>query len=144
MPSLEDAIALAVSAHRGQQDKVGQPYVLHPLRVMLCCETETARIVAILHDVIEDTPHTLAELRALGYSEEVLQALDCLTRRAGESYEAFIQRVKGNALARRVKLADLADNMDIRRLPALSANDVERLRRYQRAWRALREETETG
>lgn len=134
MPSLEDAIALAVSAHRGQRDKVGQPYILHSLRVMLCCDTEAARITAVLHDVVEDTPHTLTELRTLGYAEEVLQALDCLTRRAGESYEAFIQRVKGNALARRVKLADLADNMDIRRLSELSASDVERLRRYQRAW----------
>lgn len=139
MPTLEDAIALAVQAHRGQVDKVGQPYALHVLRVMFRLETEQERIVAVLHDVIEDTSYTPDDLHALGYSEEVLAALDCLTRRSTETYEQFIERAAANPLARRVKLADLEDNMDIRRLPAITEKDRERLDRYIRSWRRLKE-----
>ncbi len=139
MPTLEDAIALAVQAHRGQVDKVGQPYALHVLRVMFRLETEQERIVAVLHDVIEDTSHTPDDLRSLGYSEEVLAALDCLTRRSTETYEQFIERAAANPLARRVKLADLEDNMDIRRLPAITEKDRSRLERYIRSWQRLKE-----
>src|SRR5277367_2313821 len=89
MPTLEDAIALAVEAHRGQTEKAGQPYILHVLRVMFRCETEVERIVAVLHDVVEDTGRSFDDLRRLGYSEEVLAALDCVTKREGESYEKF-------------------------------------------------------
>ncbi|MCY1075055.1 GTP pyrophosphokinase [Archangium lansingense] len=139
MPTLEDAIALAVEAHRGQRDKAGQTYILHPLRVMMRLETETERMVAILHDVVEDSPWTLERLRELGYPEEVLGALDCLTKREGETYEAFIERVLPHPLARRVKRADLEDNMDVRRLPAVTAKDAERLARYRAAWARLQE-----
>ncbi|HEX8439495.1 GTP pyrophosphokinase, partial [Archangium sp.] len=131
MPTLEDAIALAVEAHRGQRDKAGQTYILHPLRVMLRLEGEAERMVAVLHDVVEDSSYTLEQLRGLGYPEEVLGALEHLTRRAGETYEAFIERVIPHPLARRVKLADLEDNMDVRRLPAVTAKDAERLARYR-------------
>jgi (p)ppGpp synthase/HD superfamily hydrolase len=140
VPHLEDAIALAVEAHRGQRDKAGQTYILHPLRVMLRLETETERMVAVLHDVVEDSPWTLERLRGLGYPEEVLGALDCLTKREGETYEAFIERVRPHPLARRVKLADLEDNMDVRRLPAVTARDAERLARYRAAWARLKDE----
>ncbi|AGC42732.1 hypothetical protein MYSTI_01384 [Myxococcus stipitatus DSM 14675] len=139
MPTLEDAIALAVEAHRGQRDKAGQPYVLHPLRLMLKLETEEERTVAVLHDVVEDTPWTLERLRERGYPEAVLRALEGLTRRKDESYEAFIERLRPDALARRVKLADLEDNMDVRRLTAVTAKDTERLARYRAAWARLRE-----
>jgi (p)ppGpp synthase/HD superfamily hydrolase len=139
MPTLEDAIALALEAHRGQRDKAGQTYVLHPLRVMLRLETEAERMTAVLHDVVEDSPYTLERLRGLGYPEEVLSALDCLTKREGESYEAFVERVRPNALARRVKLADLEDNMDVRRLPTVTPKDSERLARYRAAWARLKE-----
>ncbi len=138
MPTLEEAIALAVEAHRGQCDKAGQTYILHPLRVMLRLETDTERMVAVLHDVVEDSPYSLERLRALGYPEEVLGALDCLTKREGEAYEAFIERVRPHALARRVKLADLEDNMDVRRLPAVTPPDAARLARYRAAWERLR------
>jgi (p)ppGpp synthase/HD superfamily hydrolase len=138
-PTLEDAIALAVEAHRGQRDKAGQTYILHPLRVMMRLETETERMVAVLHDVVEDSPWTLERLRGLGYPEEVLGALDCLTKREGETYEAFIERVLPHPLARRVKRADLEDNMDVRRLPAVTAKDAERLARYRAAWARLQE-----
>jgi (p)ppGpp synthase/HD superfamily hydrolase len=139
MPTLEDAIALAVEAHRGQRDKAGQTYILHPLRVMMRLETEAEQMAAILHDVVEDTPYTLERLRELGYPEEVLGALDCLTKREGESYEAFIERVRPHPLARRVKLADLEDNMDVRRLVAVTPKDAERLARYRAAWARLKE-----
>ena len=119
MSLLERAIGIAVEAHRGQTDRYRAPYILHPLRVMGRVETEQEKLVAILHDVVEDTHWTLAELRREGFSEEVLAALDAVTKRDGEAYEDFVGRSAGNALARRVKLADLEDNMDLRRLPEL-------------------------
>jgi (p)ppGpp synthase/HD superfamily hydrolase len=137
MPTLEDAIVLAAQAHRGQVDKVGQPYILHLLRVMMRLEGEDAQMVGMLHDLVEDTRYSFDDLRALGYAEELVQALDCLTRRPAESYEQFIERASANPLARRVKRADLEDNMDIRRLPAVGEKDLERLNRYIAAWRRL-------
>lgn len=137
MPNLEHAIQLAVQAHQGQQDKAGAPYILHPLRVMLRVQSEPTMIVAVLHDLVEDTPYTLEDLRQAGYAEPVLAALDCLTRRDGETYDAFIERLAPNALACRVKLADLEDNMDMRRIANPQEKDWERLRRYRRAWEYL-------
>ena len=138
MPSLEDAILLAAQAHRGQRDKNGQPYILHVLRVMLRVETEDERMAAVLHDVVEDTPHTLDELRALGYPDAVVAAVDGLTRRPGETYQAFVARVAAHPIARRVKLADLEDNMDVRRLADVTDADAARIQRYLAAWRALK------
>ena len=138
MPTLEDAILLAAQAHRGQKDKVGQPYFLHLLRVMLRLASEQEQIVGVLHDLVEDTNYTLDDLRTQGYPEAIVQAVDCLTRRPTESYAQFIERASANPLARRVKLADLEDNMDVRRLPELGEKDVERLNRYIAVWRQLR------
>jgi (p)ppGpp synthase/HD superfamily hydrolase len=137
MPTLEDAILLAVQAHRGQKDKNGTPYVLHPLRMMLRLMTDAERMVAVLHDVVEDTPHTLEDLRRAGYPEEVVQAVDCLTRRDTETYDEFIERLKPNPLAYKVKIADLEDNMDVRRISEIKESDFERLRRYRKAWAEL-------
>ena len=139
MPTLEEAIALAAQAHRGQADKAGQPYVLHVLRVMFRVETEQERIVAVLHDLVEDTKYTFDDLRTLGYPAEIVEALDCVTRRPEESYEQFVDRAAANPIARRVKLADLEDNMDIRRYTTLTERDLERLQRYLRAWQRLKE-----
>lgn len=136
-PNLEDALALAARAHAGQLDKAGQPYILHPIRVMLRLTDPRERIVAILHDTVEDTDITMEALRALAYPEEILAALDSVTRRADESYEDFVERSGANDIGRRVKLADLADNMDLRRLPQVKDSDANRLERYQRAWQAL-------
>jgi (p)ppGpp synthase/HD superfamily hydrolase len=138
MPTLEDAIALAVDAHRGQVDRVGQPYILHPLRVMFRLHRELDKIVGVLHDVVEDSELTLDDLRRQGYSEEVVEALDGVTRREGETYEEFVGRSLAHPVSRRVKLADLDDNMDIRRLSqSLTDKDFERLKRYRRAWDRL-------
>jgi (p)ppGpp synthase/HD superfamily hydrolase len=139
MRTLEDAIALAAEAHRGQRDKSGQPYILHPIRVMLRCQTDAQRMAAVLHDVVEDTGRTLDDLRELGYPEEILAALDCLTKRDGEPYEAFVERAASDPIARVVKVADIEDNMDLRRLPGMSEKDVERIGRYARAWWRLQE-----
>lgn len=138
MPTLERAIALAVKVHQGQVDKAGQPYILHPLRVMFRLEGELERIVGILHDVIEDSELTFDDLRGMGYDQEIISALDGVTRRDGESYDEFVERSLAHPVSRRVKLADLEDNMDTRRMPAvLTDKDVERLRRYRRAWERL-------
>lgn len=138
MPTLEDAIALAVQAHKGQVDKAGEVYILHPLRVMFAVEGETARMVAILHDVVEDSETTFDDLRAMGYSDEVLTALDGLTRRDDETYMEFVHRAKLNPIARQVKLADMEDNMDMRRLTEITDKDRERLNRYRNAWKFLK------
>lgn len=137
MSTLEEAIALAVRVHQGQKDKAGAPYILHPLRVMLAMDSEEAMMVAVLHDVVEDTPITLEDLRAMNFPETVVAAVDILTRRPEESYEAFIERVKVNPLARKVKLADLEDNMDLRRLQHVTDRDKQRWERYAKASKAL-------
>jgi (p)ppGpp synthase/HD superfamily hydrolase len=138
MPTLEDAIGLAVEAHRGHRDKAGQPYILHPLRVMFRLEGETERIVGVLHDVVEDSHYTLDDLRQMGYSEQIVEAVDHLSRREHETYEELVKRAAAHPLARLVKLADLEDNMDIRRYPALDDKILEHLGRYHRAWRKLK------
>jgi (p)ppGpp synthase/HD superfamily hydrolase len=132
-PTLEDAIQLAAKAHAGQLDKGNNPYILHPLRVMLALDDLPSRITGILHDVIEDTPYTLEDLSALGYPESILQALDCLSRRKEESYEEFILRIKENPLACKVKLADLRDNSDMSRIPNPTEKDRLRHAKYQRS-----------
>lgn len=135
MATLEEAIQIALDAHRGQTDKAGRPYVVHPLRLMARMRTEAEQMAAVLHDVIEDSDWTLAALRERGFPREVVIAVDCLTRRKKESYEAFIERAASDAIARCVKLADVEDNLDIRRLPdALTKKDRKRLDRYRRAW----------
>lgn len=137
MATVEDAVAIAARAHRGQQDKAGAPYLLHPLRMMLRMETEAAMMAAVLHDVVEDTEWTLARLREAGFTEEVLEAVDCLTHREGESYQEFVERVRTNPIARQVKIADLEDNMNVRRMNQLGPKELERLEKYHRAWRVL-------
>lgn len=137
MSTLERAIAIATAAHQGQRDKAGQPYILHPLRLMLSLAADEERMVAVLHDVVEDTPWSLDQLRGEGFSAAVIAAVDGLTRREAESYEEFIERLCPNPLARRVKLTDLEDNMDLRRIAELGEKDWARLQRYHRAWQRL-------
>ena len=137
MSTLERAIQIAVQAHMGQKDKGGEPYILHPLRVMFKMHTNLERMVAVLHDVIEDTEWTLDHLRDEGFSDHVLAAVDCLTRKSDESYEDFVKRVQVNTLARTVKIADLEDNLDTSRIPELTDKDVERIRKYQKALTVL-------
>lgn len=134
MANLQRALEIAIEGHKGQQQKNGLPYVLHPLTLMLEVSSTEAKIVAVLHDVVEDTHWTLEALKAEGFSEPILTAIDCLTHRGGEEYDAYIERVTSNKIAREVKLADLKDNMDIRRIPTLKESDFKRLEKYHRAW----------
>jgi len=130
---LDKAISIATKSHQGQIDKAGQPYILHPLRVMFSRKNETERICAVLHDVIEDTDITLDYLRREGFSEEILIALDALTRRDSETYDEFIDRIINNNIASHVKLADLCDNMDILRIKNPTKKDYERIEKYSKA-----------
>lgn len=150
MSTLERAVAIAAEAHAGQVDKAGEPYLLHPLRVMLAVGSEEARIAAVLHDVVEDTPWTLEQLREEGFSDAVLRAVEGVTRREEETYEEFIERAAENPIAAHVKLADIRDNLDLSRIPEPTEKDRERLRRYQaalgvllaEAWDRVEEESE--
>lgn len=126
-----------MAAHAGQTDKADETYVLHPLRVMQTCESEDAKIAAVLHDVVEDTSWTIDALESEGFEACVIEALRRLTRQDGESYETFVERAGGHPIARKVKLADLQDNMDLSRLETLTEDDLERLQRYHRALRRL-------
>jgi (p)ppGpp synthase/HD superfamily hydrolase len=139
--SIEDALAVAVEAHRGQLYPAlePEPFILHPLRVMFAVTSRTAQIVALLHDVVEDSPLTLGYLAEKGFDQSVLDAVDCLSRRPGEPYDHYINRVASDRLAREVKLSDLADNLaNNRALPATSDN-LARIERYVRALRVLNE-----
>jgi (p)ppGpp synthase/HD superfamily hydrolase len=135
LATLERAIEIAAKAHAGQVDKAGQPYVLHPLRMMLAVTTPEARMAAVLHAVVEDTPVTLEQLRAEGFPASVIDAVEALTKRTEEEndYEAFIRRVAPNPVAREVKLADLRDNSDLRRIAEPTDRDRERIKKYRRA-----------
>lgn len=132
---LEAAIKIVVEAHSGQLDKAGQPYVLHPLRVMLSLSDEKDRIVGVLHDVIEDTSITYDYLIANGFEgqREILEALKSVTRKEDETYEEFIERVALNPIGKIVKLADLQDNMNLSRIPNPTTKDFERLKKYEKA-----------
>jgi (p)ppGpp synthase/HD superfamily hydrolase len=143
MSTLARAIAIAAEAHVNQVDKAGAPYVLHPLRMMFRVEGNDARIVAVLHDVVEDGPGwSFERLRGEGFSEAVLGALECVTKRPEEQpeerYMTFIARAAANPIARQVKLADLQDNMDVSRIAQITEKDVRRLEKYHRAWTWLK------
>ncbi len=138
MSTLQRAIEIATQAHKGQLDKSGKDYIGHPLRVMEMGRTEEEKIAGILHDVVEDTPWTFEMLEAEGFSKEITDTLRCVTKISeNENYDDFIGRVKKNPLAVTVKLNDLTDNMDIRRLPYLSDKDVKRLKKYLKAYKRL-------
>jgi (p)ppGpp synthase/HD superfamily hydrolase len=137
--TLERAIAIAAEAHAGQKDKAGNPYILHPLRVMLAVKAPEERIVAVLHDLVEDTPCTLDALRAEGFSRDIVDAVDALTRRHGEEYFEFVRRAVAHPIARPVKIADLRDNLDMTRIAAPTSRDSERFERYREALRMLGE-----
>lgn len=138
MSTLTRAIEIATEAHKGQFDKSGKDYIGHPLRVMEMGKTEDEKIVGVLHDVVEDSPWTFQELEAEGFSKQITDALRCLTKTSeNENYDEYIERIKKNPLAVSVKLNDLTDNMDIRRLPYLSDKDVKRLKKYLKAYKKL-------
>jgi (p)ppGpp synthase/HD superfamily hydrolase len=138
MSTIEKAIEIAARAHAGQVDKAGAPYVFHPLRVMLAMSGQYERMAAVLHDVVEDTAVTLDDLIAAGFPPEVIDAVDILTKREGESRLDAAVRASRNPVARVVKLADVEDNMDLRRIANPTEKDYARLKEYEQV-RALLE-----
>ena len=143
MSTLERAIVIAAEAHAGRTDKAGAPYILHPLRMMMDLISAEERIVAVLHDVCEDCPGwTFERLRGEGFSEEILAALDLVTKRKGEPYEDFALRAAANPIGRRVKLADLRDNSDLSRITTPSVKDHQRIAKYARAIELIRNSPE--
>lgn len=130
---LNKAIKIATSAHAGQLDKAGAPYIFHSLRVMMMGNSEIERICGILHHTTEDSDRSLDYLRKEGFSEEVLAVLDCLTKRSIESFDDFIDRILENKTACKVKLADLYDNMGLSRISNPTDKDKAEMKKYSRA-----------
>jgi (p)ppGpp synthase/HD superfamily hydrolase len=131
MATLERAIEIAAGAHAGQFDKAGQPYILHPLRVMLRLTSAHERMAAALHDVVEDTPVSLQQLVGEGFAPEVIAAVEALTKRPGESRVDAARRAAADPVARQVKLADNAENMDLSRIENPTERDFARLEEYK-------------
>ena len=132
MATLEKAIEIAARAHTGQVDKAGQPYILHPIQVMLRVQGEDARIAAVLHDVVEDSEVTIDDLRVEGFSSAVLEAVAALTKQKGETRIEAAFRAAENEIARIVKLADNAENMDLSRIPNPTEKDHRRMKEYEK------------
>ena len=133
MSLLAKAIAYAATAHLHQVDKAGAPYILHPLRLMQRLTAEHDQVAALLHDTMEDCGITAAHLDAAGFPREVIDAVVALTRRADEDYLTFVRRAACNPIARREKIADLRDNMDLSRIAMPTAADHARVEKYARA-----------
>jgi len=131
--NLEQAISIASLAHEGQLDKGGEPYILHPLRVMMKLKDEKQRIVAVLHDVIEDTDITSFYLLKQGFDYELTNHILTLTRRKDENYDEYINRISKDEFAIQIKLADLEDNMDMSRIKKPTGKDHERVEKYGKA-----------
>lgn len=137
---INKAIETAAKAHDGQFDKAGQPYIYHPLRVMLYAEgDEKVKFTAVLHDVMEDSPITESDLKKEGFDDEIITALKLLTRSEGQDYFEYVKNLKSNPIAKAVKLADLKDNMDMSRIKEPKERDFLRLEKYKKA-KALLEE----
>lgn len=147
MATIEKAVEIAAKAHAGVKDKQGQPYLLHPIRVMMGVEGEPTQIVAVLHDVVEDTDITLDDIRAEGFSDEVIEALALVTHDKDQPYTDYVIACRGNEIARQVKLSDLRDNTNLSRLlirPDKYPSDAERVQRYLLSYRFLTDEIDEG
>ena len=130
---LEKAIELALDAHAGQKDKAGKAYILHPLRLMIEMKTTKEKMVAILHDTIEDSDYTCKDLLKEGFPIDVVEAVYLLTRRNKDTYSEFIERIKTKELSRNVKIADIKHNSILDRISKPVKEDYKRLKKYQKA-----------
>lgn len=139
-PQTKKAVNLMFEAHKEQRDKSGLPYVFHPFHLAEQMEDETTTVVALLHDVVEDSDYTLDDLRLMGFSEEVCEAVDLMTHREGVPYMEYVRRIKTNPVAVKVKLADLRHNSDMTRMEAPTERDLQRAEKYREAMRLLLDE----
>lgn len=140
MDLADRALEIAVEAHKGQKDRYGKTYIFHPIRIMMKMESLTDKIVAILHDVVEDSNWTVEQLEKEGFPQEITKAVDTISKKDGEAYSDYIERVRENAIATRVKLADLEDNMDLRRIELMNEETINRLKIYRNAYQILSKE----
>jgi (p)ppGpp synthase/HD superfamily hydrolase len=138
MDLIEKSLEIALRAYKGQKDKAGETYILHPLRIMAKMTSAEEMSVALLHDVIEDSDITAEELLNDGIPDVVVEAVEALTKMQGETYDQFVERVKTNPLAAKVKVADIEDNINILRLHSVDTKDLERVKKYHKAWHALK------
>ena len=133
MSNYELALKIATEAHKGQVDKAGVPYINHPLTVASLVETEEEKIVALLHDTIEDTSITEQDLLNYGFSNKIVEAVKLLTHNKNVPYMDYVAKIKDNELARKVKIADLTHNSDLSRLKEITDKDKKRYEKYQKA-----------
>ncbi|WP_321350802.1 GTP pyrophosphokinase [Halopseudomonas oceani] len=138
MDVVEKSLKIALKAYAGQRDKAGKAYILHPIRIMLQMDSDYEMAVALLHDVVEDSNCSGNDLLAEGIPPDVVDAVLALSKRDGETYDQFIDRVAGNALAVKVKLADIEDNINVLRLDSVGDKDLERVAKYHKAWKKLK------
>lgn len=134
------AMKIAYRQHMGQVDLSGKRYINHPIRVSDACDSARQKVVALLHDVVEDTDYTINDLRNADHIKdypEIIEAVDALTRRKGESYMDFIRRVSKNGIALCVKIHDLEDNLDCKRIPDMKEEDWSRMKKYYKARKFL-------
>ena len=136
---IEAAKSLATKAHEGQTDKAGLPYITHPERVASRLSTPDAQVVGWLHDTVEDTPLTLSDISEK-FGPETAAAVDAISRRDGEKWSDYIDRVAANPMARQVKISDLVDNSNLTRIPHVTLKDVKRQAKYNKALKKLMEE----
>ena len=136
-PQTRKAINRMFEAHKEQRDKSGLPYVFHPFHLAEQMEDETTTVVALLHDIVEDTDCTPDDLRRMGFSEEVCEAIDLMTHREGVPYMEYVKRIKTNPVAVKVKLADLRHNSDLTRMEKPTERDKQRAEKYREAIRLL-------
>ena len=139
MNIIEKSLEIALRAYAGRKDKAGKTYILHPLRLMNQMVSDEEMATALLHDVIEDSDITAEDMLREGISETVVDAVICLTRRGGETYDDFIARVSQNDLALKVKIADIEDNINVLRLNRLTEKDLDRIAKYHSAWKKLKQ-----
>ena len=136
---VEAARALAERMHEGQLDKASQPYITHPMRVASRLKSPEAQVVGWLHDTVEDTGLSLAEVEAR-FGPDTAGAVDAVSRREGEDWEDYLERVRANPVARQVKISDLIDNSNLGRIPRVTLRDVERQAKYNQALKRLLED----
>jgi len=127
------AFLLCMVKHWKQKDKAGKRYVWHPIHVMINVKGYNEKIVALLHDIVEDTDVTIPDLKNLKFSKEVVEAVDVISKKKDQEYFSYLKLIKDNSIAKKVKIEDLKHNSDLKRLRSISQNDIKRAIKYKKA-----------
>lgn len=137
MDKISKALDIAINAHNGQVDKGGYDYIYHPITVALHCDTENEKVVALLHDVVEDTDVTIESLQC--FDTEVVEAVNAITKKENQSLNEYLNYVKANEIARKVKIQDIMHNMDVSRLRVVTEKDIKRIDKYKQELEFLKD-----